>query len=1467
MSREIKNTAIPAAGYHYQTMQGLKLLSEWLDAPSRYTGVFFECDEDDVSPQGLDDLVAERADGKVDVCQVKFTPSPDKHHFDWAFLFYKTGKAGGESRPNLRKWFDALISIAPERLGTVRLLTNRVPDLVMERCLEGGNRINYMLAPEETRQKVEKILGSPEAAARFFAVLYVQHSDRSFDGLDQHVTDRLRRHGTNEGLLRLRALATNWAIRRNSPAPDGRITLDLLYRTLQGGTPEPLPEDFVIPAGYQVPNELFHEEFLTTIQTGSSPLHVLTGPPGRGKSTYLSKLCEVLQSKDIPCLRHHYFLSTSDRSGDRHTSHVVTASLISQIEQFHPDVRLEKRDLAESLYRCATHYKDKGKPFVVIIDGLDHVWRNQAGDKRPLDDLFDLLLPTPENMVLLVGTQPVEDAQLPVKLLAAAPRDTWRELPPMTAAAVLQHLREQAEIGRLTIREPGIFGTQEHIEGAEALRARTRGHPLHVLYATEELIRSGKPLSSWNVGRLLGDMSQDARTYYASLWHLLKEGQRDVLRLACQYSFFWPKNAFGELAQLAGAAVPDVGAVEHLMHTSAAGLRPFHESLVVFVKQTDQYADRIAALRATVEEWLRTRAPNSLRTNWLWLVQAQGGAPAELISGLQRDWVLARLQEGYPTNLFVRLLKVAEEHAIQEIDYPSAYRLRHLKTRLMNCLSYQIVNEDAARLQSFTWALAPDSSVINEAIASRHETSVAEVAALSAALAKRGDAKNALVLAKEALRRHRGETRFAVSTHLQSSESVTLFLARVFSEQDVLAKPPNELARWLETRDRSIAQTFLSTFVDKGSIRALMDLIPFLRRPLVKHAVCDAVFRATSLEEVSLVDSSQIGLLPSGTLVGCLRALTGQPHQAWPSIPQYDWTTQGYDLGRESLARLAHEWIFGAARLELEAGGSASPVPPPEVKKRNHITSLLEFVGQLGVEYAARWKSKQQVRFSDLYRAHRTFFHGGEIQDWNVRHDYTRTLHRIAIDIHLIGAQLGHSSRLDFKDIEEAMCEPWFNSGEFRAQYASQLPKVLSDEAAELFVKKQVELLDSEIESETGERLAAALDLCEIALRHDLMGLAESLCRRCWDLGLGYAQRKDPTLAETVEALEFLAPLSPDDTKRLLSMLAPQIHRVLSYTDGRGTRHVLAQADSLLAKLNSGALVEKYKEHAETGEWNAAEDALKAYLLEAQPTTAIALALARTGLHAESVEALRTRAGRGDSAAIALYAEASNFHGADTGLLAKSEGGSTRTESKEFEGNVADYPIDELPRLLDDLKDSFSIGDEFLRTWYRHWEAKGQGLELLKLYESELLDSLGAGKRVNALLDLAFETKLSLEGAKAAYPYLVQAQISRGGWFGFERYDKQEQVEARLQRVVTRYKKKCDQFFQDSAWSWMGPPKKERVVPAAIMVYFLGLQGRVADATRYAEAMVDCVRDDTRTLNLSPPAWADKLWPRKEART
>lgn len=220
MSEEIKPTAITAAGYVYQNRQGLRLLCDWLDAPTRYTRMKFECDDEADAPTGLDDTVAERSGGLVDLAQVKYTPNPAIHALSWEWMLEKSGKTA-KSRSMLRKWFGAFAVLDPARVGVISLKTNRRPDAEIEACLSGG-KIDFAKVPEPRRSALIAELGDEKKCEAFFSQLQVFHSDKGFESLEHDVDAQLHRHGTPEGIANLKNVALNWAIRKNFPPPDGQ---------------------------------------------------------------------------------------------------------------------------------------------------------------------------------------------------------------------------------------------------------------------------------------------------------------------------------------------------------------------------------------------------------------------------------------------------------------------------------------------------------------------------------------------------------------------------------------------------------------------------------------------------------------------------------------------------------------------------------------------------------------------------------------------------------------------------------------------------------------------------------------------------------------------------------------------------------------------------------------------------------------------------------------------------------------------------------------------------------------------------------------------------------------------------------------------------------------------------------------------------------------------------------------------
>jgi hypothetical protein len=1465
MSEDIKNTAITAAGYIYQNRQGLRVLCDWLDAPARYTRVKFECDDEAVAPMGLDDIVVERADSLVDLQQVKFTPNPDEHPLCWDWMLEKSGKTE-RSRSMLRKWFDAFKVLDPARAGMLSLRTNRRPDADIEACLDGG-KISFAKIPEPRRSEVIAELGDEKNCETFFSQLHILHSDKGYDTLEQEVDARLRKHGTVEGIATLKNVALNWATRKNFPPPDGWITLEQVRTIVRSTPPAPLPEDFVVPLGYEVPDETFHREFVRDAVAAAGSAIVLTGPPGRGKSTYLSALCDKLAEQNIPTVRHHYFLSTTERGRDRVNSYAVEQSIEAQVKRFHPDVQAPAGDLRMLLEACASHYKNLGKPFVLVLDGLDHVWRVNAEDKRPLDDVFSQVIPCPDNMALLVGTQPVEDAQLPTDLLAVAPKAEWRTLPAMSENAVLSYLCKAVQEGRLTTGFDGEDEAERQLqEAATALRMRTNGHPLHVIYATAELEHASRSLSKWDVERLKGDLTRDAKFYYASLWEGLPPSLKDTLRLVCAFSFFWPRAAFGEIAAKLGTAMPDVAKVEHLLHSSAAGLKVFHESLAVFVRATAGYADRINELMHAVASWLKSTAPTSLRVNWLWTVQARLGDPKNLIVGLTRDWIMLRLEEGYPESLFDTLLSDALVAALDTNEFADAYRLEHLKARMVGGSQFQMQNDDMARLISFTLTLTADEGVVREAVASRHEADILRVAALGLALRARGDAVLAETCGEESLRRFRGLSRFSSKYSSNAGSDEFKFLFDAFARLGAIGATSTALARLVSDNGPVVWLPRVQMLVEEGNLDDLMAAAASLGPGESKNIISDACVRAAVTAGVSIAERDDFSELARTPFVAAVEAACTRVSKPLNEPIPIEWLKGDYYERKEDLAALAHHWFFSGVQLSLcmaaEGQTDFQFVGAPVYEDRRNITDFLDALSAIAAQVAHRWWRGEFVDFHELFELlkpveFRRFRQGYDAS--SAAEDFRSALHRIACDIRLGSILLDHFDEVALTEetMEAAGQCAWFDSASFRTQYAARLLTRMSDEAAATFVQSQRVLLDAEIRQETSVHLQTPLQLCAIALAHGLSNSARELCKQTWELTTGYAHRKDPTLNNTVDAVGYLVDVAPEDARRLLGLIAPQVHRVLDYTDGKGTRRVLAAADRLLAKLKPSALVVKYEEHTHAGDWSQAEDSLSAYVEQGIKDGWPLDALMRTGLHPEIQEVLKRLAQDGSSIAAERLRVLREHAGWDVGVLQRSDSPGSDSESKPYTGDVTTFAPEQLDELLDSLSTSYNEQTRLLRVWYQHWDKAGQGKRLLAALDGLLLSEEGRRKGVLVLSDLAFQTRRKLSGVNVAWKYLVQAHIRNGAWGRFA--ENEETTCSRLDLVVKHYPRRCDEFVAATTYGMFSDPEPPRVAPTEVMVYFYARQTRIAEAVKFAETMVNCVIEDTRTLPLERPRWAAEL--------
>ncbi|MBK0490589.1 NACHT domain-containing protein [Klebsiella aerogenes] len=1429
----IKNSAIIYAGYDYQTLQGVRLLADWLNTPTKYNRIAFEADAKQVdAPQGIDDIVCERKDGKTDFWQVKFTPDTDKedNQLSWEWLLKRSGHSI-RARSILQKIADAVDKVPAERRGDITLLTNKIPNREIATCLR-NNKIDWNQVPIAKQQSIILQLGTQERAKQFFDILQICHSDQSYTRLNSIVPELLRKHTNEEGVYRLIERAKRWAIQRNSPSDGGWICLKHIRAVISTNRPEPIPQTFVLPDNYIVPDADFHDKFIDSLFNPTNRLVVLTGAPGKGKSTYISHICQILQTREFPYIRHHYFLGLDDRTTDRLSPRIVAEDLMCQVKAFCSQIEMKNyhaEHLHKVLAECGQIYKEEGKRFFIIIDGLDHVWRDNGKDKSPLDELFCQLLPLPDNVTLLVGTQPVDDELLPSRLLQNSPREEWLHLPNMSGDAIRKYLSGQVESGRIVFNFHQSQYEEVLSQCAELLTTKTQGYPLHVIYSCEKLHVEGKGLSHWEIENLPRCEGGNITNYYNELWKILNYEQRDILHLCCAFPFLWPAASFSEIFSERTETIPNVKAVIHLLYESIAGLRPFHESLIVFTRSTTEHKNRIKLLLPALISWLEKSAPKPIKNCWYWSCLAYNGDPYPLRNGLTRDWILERLAEGYRQDEFIRLLTQAETSALAEGHFSEAYQHRSRKTRLLN-----------ARLQIWDMSTLGICSMINasEALLKQYQStqnvsSPKILATLAIALWFRNHFDEAKRITRLALQRYSNES--SVYTNKNSDESRADI--RLLIKAAVLTECFDE--KWLATGSvHKWSDSNINLLIEcaeyKSDIGLLFSLHDVFKQTVIKNKIVNAIVRVGIVEQIDLEYWPHFSGLDSALLRLYSHLSTAHPcslitEQGESEIGRYHVHPEvSYD-----------EWFYDSLFYRLNASGDYCWLPVSTGEGQEEVSSHFHHLNDFSDIIAESMALNIQQSFSDFCSLIALV---SDLKDHQMQIQQKRMFFKtdwvsIALNLHLIM----HCKPVNTEEIDIILNSEHTALYRLRKTILNFHSRAFESDAIANFLVfedgRQKEKLQ-----ETNEYLANNLELSEIALHYDLnQSIFFERVKLCWDYGLGYGHHKDIALNQVLTAIKTIATVEPKYALTQLERVSPLVHNICDFTDGDHTQHSVTELSALYAHLSPLTLSSIYDSYVSEGEWYDADNALTQYLKHADLSSPFVESLCRTLLDDGQIEIIQNRAK--DNAILTTFWPEILPRKMDYSSSAKR---SLRGTEKFDPAKIS--PAD-VTNLLN-VRSSY----ENIPKWYHYWKDQGKVTEVINVLLPIINNGLPEYSEFRYILSDLFEDTLRLKGKKYAFPILVQEHIQRNGWGEWGESD--DQTYARLDKVIRLYPDKIDDFLYKTTRLHHYKTKEENlVIPGNKLTYLLVNVGRVDEAKSLCEAMISEVEAETQNLPLCKPQW------------
>lgn len=1456
MSSDIKHTQLTRVGYTYQDYMCVKLLIDWFHDPEKYQWVSIEgANTEKGNLKSIDDIVALDKNGNYSLLQVKFTIDSDRDDLKLDFDWLLKKKDSGTSL--IQKWARDVKTYSEKGcLAHAALRTNRKPDEVVGNCLQ-NNQINIEAIPKERLNEIIGQLGSYENAKDFFSSFIFNHSQSEIEDLRDHLFNKIvPNHATPEGWYRFLEAVQRWATHTNEPSPDGQITLSHLYELFDSGIGRALSQFFEVPEGYAPPTGQFHTEMLQ--RAGATGGWVVSGLPGMGKSTYLSFLTTQLVDKKTPVIRHHYSLSTQSIV-DRTTYPNVARSIQHQMQMIYPDLfsgrEFDADKLDDWLAIASEHAKSLGDNLVVIVDGLDHVSREQK-EITQLEHLINRLLPFKEKVCLIFGTQPVSDGHLPARLAAEIPKkNRWLNLPPMDLHSIKSWVDSLSDSKRIALTIHGENKSEALIEVSEALLNASGGYPLHIFYSLQNLSFLGKSINKYEIEKLPACPDGDIRLYYEALWTSLSETARTVLLLISCVDFPWPdQNSIGSCFGNSLDFMEAFSKTQHLIEKRRSGIFPFHSSILVFLREQQKFKDSSSALLVKVQDWLQKDAPSYWRWGWQWIVEARLGNSDSLINGITREWLIKSFSSGYPPLHIEHIISTAEKIALKRGMFAELVNLRLLKIRLINGPEFQIQEYPQFMRCALSWS--------NEKYglfwgADNLRTLDEKELPVIGILFRGSDDQVGEDCFKEIMRRIEFYAKVGDNSEGQKINSL------LDSAIDVLCETNTpSVEKIMRFMDRIIDKRpyFIKLFdrlIEAGNARVILDISPSSLPAEVRDLFWSYFVLACGAEKISIMDRPEHALIASSFLGVITLLINGQAVSADPiKLPEID--DKSESVGVNTLYETF--FIFFAQQLQ-----KAYDVPLPSVIAIHDAKSFIKLSVEV-LEYAAfhivgRLNAGVQI---EAFEIQNFAFQSGLPRTRG--HDYHLTqaefslehaITKISSHIHLL---LGCSriKPITTSSIEALSDNPWWYAQGWLKNAAATIPAMIPNDFSDRLIKSRVGELKME-RSDTSVLANESLDLARLALALDRKEVGVECLALAAQHTLGYGWRKDTTFSELFDAIQYCSDYGVGDISNWLRRVAPFVNDVFEFSE-REIRHIPGWYLKLLTKHAPERLVDEFDHHIKNQDWGILSEILENFVERCDLSFPADYALLRCLSSHECISALEKRA-ETDACFIPLLEDQRSLLGGTP--PSPRERYSTPTEEKNIEIEHSKYPPVDLDRLYRELKDEKGVfeADKFISSWIVHWDGIGQGLEIISAFEKFWSAHKDFPYLMRRAIGEVFSLSHKLQGKRAAYSWAVRDIQTNNHW---SRWSGSRSEES-LKKYAKIYSSEWKQLLTETI---VGESMKTRgnewvVVPSCQLVSYLLAAGQSNLACQVTEVMLASLEAEISHLPISPLHWYQNAIPQE----
>lgn len=1417
-------------GDEFQDLLALEVCVDWLEHARRYDWIQVEAD----NAKALDDVVARRRNGTTLYCQSKFAVHPDDRDnlWTWETLLKQDMGANGPLSSLLQDWAKSLQHImASGEPVDAALHSNREAAYEIRQAFrqDDGTLIDFAMLPSAVQEKIVVQLESTEMAQHFFQHFHFLFNRPHLEDLEGILWRKFSQlGGTREGWLSLKNELRSWVCHRYEPPPDGHIRLADIQRAALWYELKGLTQEYAIPNDY-VPPKAFLQTFEQLVLGKSTNCIVLAGSPGIGKSTFMSYLYKRFLKKKIPAVRHHYYLNTSESTSGLRLEHLKAAeSLMHDLARNHADAvgsllnhNPRPQDLPAWLTACGRYYAQQGKALIILIDGLDHVWR----ERKSLDELIRLLeylLPPSDGILIVCATQPVDESRLPPLLLRHAPPEQWQYLPLLDLPAIEQWVHKHIRDFPLQTRQlqSAFFSTRL----AEALYEKGHGHPLHLRYTLRAIQERNLAFTEQTIATLPGCPHKGIIGYYEELWRELPEGSREIMHLLARTQFSWPKQGITTCLdphnQNTARIREDLRQVTHLLIHDALGLRPFHSSIFTFVTQLPEHQIYSSQHLQKTRRWLHQDAPTPWQWAYTWKIEVMLGNEEALYQGPSRQWAIEALALRRPSNDILELLHLSMESALRRADLSRLIELGLLHDYSGRaCNDYSDVREQLFYVQL---QLEDDPDLCAWVSNDLDDLTDGELLLLAEYAINQADLQvfdRCRDLLEE--RGVNGRQRVAAGSHPSWQQLWTPLIALL--AMDHTLQSVNGMLRWaFQYRAKGQAQEMLSLYsvhlrawqkIDqlrtlfafpvegqqasqsssaKGTTITLEEAFLFRR-----HAVFLALEEGLELDETLVL---QIGNDPFVALYATIQGFSQYQPAIFPLPDTHLLHLQWYQIYDRSfeLRELFYQAFFGFLANHLFRGGERNGVwlnmPGPHTWPMRFLQELNTCAAIAAAGIQASSPMTFGAFFASLNRTPPPGFHEDDRfeEDNRTATEYYKAACDAAIEIGLdlvilAGAQ-GSAPVLTQQDLIQAWPSSYCEVDSFLQDIATRRRHILDDTAVQWVIDNQTTFMQTTILPCTDRARRWAL-LGTLAILHTKREIARRCVMACADHLLGHGYHKDVLFYNTLDAIQRYAKAVSLEAEQAtiwswLSQLAPAIATVRDYTDGDETRDLPVQLADTLALAAPEKLPAYYHWQCNRGDHQQALSTLHAFLEHNDLSDPIAQALALSAIDSQSLNIIAQRAAQENSGAQTILARQQLYLGSEAFNQENMREGRQGVFElqKKVEFDPAIYPPDAFDTFL-------RSGAGSLSTWVEYWVANGKKREIYQV----LVDADQRGIDIAGCYQRLFTLTRGLYGKEKAYPWLIKAHFLGNGWNWY--ISRQNEVEQRWQIIKQSYPNKWLDFL------------------------------------------------------------------------